>query len=439
MFVDVDTDDIRFVMDAETVDRLQQTEHEDGRHTDIDDRRRRAGELDAQQLDAATQEESCFAGHRADDGQRRISPQTDRQRAHDTAGPVDGEGADRVVDLHLLDEVGHQNDEDTAGDADGERANRRHEGATGRDADEAGERAVQRIAQVPLAGASVHKEHRRQTAGRRAQRRVEHDQADQVTVTDRAQGRAGVETVPAEPQDHRAEGSVTHVMRLGRAAENASGARPKHDRTDEGDHAAHRVDNRAAGEVVEAQRAEPAAAPDPVNDNGVDENGDEGAIDQVADKIGALGHRAGGNGAGRGREGELEEEHRQRRDIECAKRLAHHVHAGHEQRSAEQAAVARPERDTETNHPPHNSREASVDEVFEQRIHGCCLPDHAGFQQRKPGLHEEDQEPGEQHPGGIDTHLQRRNVVQRDRRTVLCQAHRCAEGSQYYRTDCQYQ
>ena len=103
--------------------------------------------------------------------------------------------------------------------------------------------------------------------------------------------RAGVEAVPAEPQDQTADDGDREIVRQHRAAavalELATQPRPKQMRAGDGDPAADRVHDGRAGEVVEvhaearqevafaAHRGEEAVrTPAPVAEDRIDEAGD---------------------------------------------------------------------------------------------------------------------------------------------------------------------
>ena len=192
--------------------------------------------------------------------------QADGPRAPDAAHAVDGDGADRVVDAEVLDEVDAEHDEHAGDGADDHRAGRVDPVARRGDGDEAAEEAVDRDADVPLLEPWVDVEHRGQPAGRGGQGGVGGHPADAVGV-ERRQRAAGVEPVPAEPQDDAAEGGEVEVVARRHAAavalELAAEAGPEDDRAGEGDHAAHRVDDGRAGEVTEEHAVAAASCSQP--------------------------------------------------------------------------------------------------------------------------------------------------------------------------------
>ena len=149
--------------------------------------------------------------------------------------------------------------------------------------------------------------------------------ADKVHRRKRA---AGIESVPAEPENQSAADGDGQIMRQhGSAAialEFAAEPRAQNDRAGQRDESADGVHDRGAGEIMEghaqgredvagaAHVGQPAVrAPCPVSDDRIDEASDADAVEKVADETGAADHRAGSDRrAGIGK-GELENPDRQ--------------------------------------------------------------------------------------------------------------------------------
>src|SRR5205807_2247337 len=183
------------------------------------------------------------------------------------------------------------------------------------DGNQAGQEAVDREAHVPLLAHHVSGEHGGQTSSARRKRCIRGDSADALEVH-RGKGAAGVEAVPAEPEEKSARCRNGQVMRHHRTAavtlECASKARPKYDRTGQCYESADGVYYCRAGEIMKRitevrkevacashRREEPVRAPGPVTDDRIDESGNTYAVEQVAHEPGAADHRAGGDrGAG---------------------------------------------------------------------------------------------------------------------------------------------
>ena len=124
--------------------------------------------------------------------------------------------------------------------------------------------------------------------GRRNRRRQEN----------RAEGfdalrRRAVEAVPAEPENEHAEARANHLC--------------ANQRAQTADH----VNRARTGVVVEAQLCQPAAAPDPVRLNGVNQRGDDSGIHAVGEELRAFCHCAGDDGRRRRAENEVKDEVRE--------------------------------------------------------------------------------------------------------------------------------
>ena len=168
---------------------------------------------------------------------------------------------------------------------------------------------------------------------------------------------------------------------------------------DAGAHAAYHVDCGGAGEVMEAQLAQPAAAPDPVAGDGIDESGDAEGVDAVGDELGALCHGAGDDGGGGGAEDRLEDQEREQR------------HAGGEYvgvvasdkgiKPADNGAGPA-EHETEAQNPVGGGADAEVHQILHQNIAGVLGPGEARLAHGEAGLHEEDQGRAQQDPNRVD-------------------------------------
>ena len=110
-------------------------------------------------------------------------------------------------------------------------------------------------------------------------------------------------------------------------------------------HAAHQVHHGGTGEVdvpvteaeLLAQRGQPAAAPDPVAEQRVDDHRHEEPEDEERRPLPALGHGAGRDRAGGVHEHHLEEEQREHADVVGVAAQEEALHAEEPERVAEQA------------------------------------------------------------------------------------------------------
>ena len=144
--------------------------------------------------------------------------------------------------------------------------------------------------------------------------------------------------------------------------------------------------------------AQPAAAPDPVTGNRVDDGRDEEAVDQVGRELGAFSHGTGNNRGRSSGKDQLEEPESQ------DGQTGHIVTA-----ADEEAACADPAASGCTKHegiakgPESQAGKDKVDQVFEQDVGGVLRAGQTSFNKSKTGLHPENQEGGDQHPEGVQT------------------------------------
>src|SRR5208282_2169563 len=140
-----------------------------------------------------------------------ISEQANAEATPRTAGTVDADGTDGVVDLeHPLDEEYAPDHQDARTGPDDHRAGRADEGAGSRDRDQASEQSVATHRRIRLTKYRPHVENRGAAAcGRRQHRAGRHARQAPVGA---GQGTAGVEAEPAEGQDERTDHSKGDVV-----------------------------------------------------------------------------------------------------------------------------------------------------------------------------------------------------------------------------------
>ena len=384
----VDLDLLRHAQADELVDDLEDHEHrgqDPRRHGDESER------LDAQLGHAAAIEEAAVGGKEAN-----------AERAEGAAAAVDRDGADGVVDLYdLVEELDRQDHDDARDDARDGGAERVHDVAAGGDGDEAGERGVERQRDVGLAVAAPGEDHRGEGGHRRGEVGVEADEAGvgHLVVAGHADGGAAVEAEPAEPQDKDAEGHGGHAVaedgaRLAVLAVLAD-ARPQERGAEAGRHAADEVDRSRAGEVMEAELREPAAAPDPVTRDRVDDQADHRRVEHVGLEVRALGHRAGNDGGGRRAEHGLEQR------VDPGGQRAEVVATLDERVEAADEGARAAEHDAEAEDPEYRGADAEVHEVLHQDVAGVLRAGKTGLAQREASLHEIDEERPDERPGHV--------------------------------------
>ena len=178
-----------------------------------------------------------------------------------------------------------------------------------------------------------------------------------------------------------------------------AGARPHDRRAGQGNEPAHRVDHPGAGIVLSAQDAQPAAAPDPVAVQGIDDRANQEAVGEVRLGLGALGYGPGHDGSGGAGKDHLE--HPVHIDLPIAagphpagqEKVIGAGNAGRRS-SHHQGKAESPERQG-SNGEVHKALGHIVDRAFG--------PDQAGPQESEPGLHKKDQESGRH--GGQVAHI----------------------------------
>ena len=148
---------------------------------------------------------SASAGHREDPG---------RERPPHARHPVDGDGADRVVDPDPLDEQDAEHGDHAGDQPDDDRRPRRDEPGRRGHGDEGRDHAVEHHRQV---GLPQHDPRRGDGADRAGRGRDVRRQRDVREVADPVAGddperRARVEAEPAEPEDQDAERDERHVV-----------------------------------------------------------------------------------------------------------------------------------------------------------------------------------------------------------------------------------
>ena len=138
-------------------------------------------------------------------------------------------------------------------------------------------------------------------------------------AADRAEGRAGVEPEPAEPEDQHAEADQRHRVPRDRprfaVCSVLADPRAEQQQRREGAGRADQVDHRRAGEVLHPDvHLQPAAAEDPVAEDRVEHRAEDDRVDHVGAELDPLQGRAPDDRQRDGAEDELEEHERGRAD-----------------------------------------------------------------------------------------------------------------------------
>ena len=145
---------------------------------------------------------------------------------------------------------------------------------------------------------------------------------------------------------------------------------------------------------MKAHLSEPAAAPNPMTGNRVDEQGDAQRVQAVCGELGTLCHRTGDNGC-RGRtEYRLENQ-------ECKKRNAIRQNRRIISANHRIQFTAGTEHQAEANQPEYRCTDGKVHQVLHQDVAGVLRTGKTGLAHGKACLHEEHQSRTEQNPYGV--------------------------------------
>ena len=181
------------------------------------------------------------------------------------------------------------------------------------------------------------------------------------------------------------------------------------DGTNQGQHATHAVNDGRTGKIVEhitkgshhkavgSIVAKPAATPGPVPLYGVDDQRDNGAVNQIHRELGALGHSTAHDGGTGGTEHSFENQEALNRQVALVETQVAPV--GHTDKAA-QHVVAKHK--SEAQEEEQQRAEHKIYKVFHQNV-GCVLTaSKSRFTQCKTRLHPEHQHRSQQHPYGIE-------------------------------------
>ena len=201
-------------------------------------------------------------------------------------------------------------------------------------------------------------------------------------------GGAAVKSKPAHPQDKHAKacqgdavaGDGIYAAILIVLADSGSQKPCPY----EGAHAANQMDAGGTGEIMESHFRKPAAAPDPMAGNGVNQKGDDHGINAVGGELRPFRHGAGHDGGGGGAEHGLEEEVRHG-GIAC---IIGHLEMGDEKiRRTDNAADVRAEHEAEAKEPEHHGAQGKVHEILHDDVACVLRTGQSSLHHGKPRLH----------------------------------------------------
>jgi hypothetical protein len=170
-------------------------------------------------------------------------------------------------------------------------------------------------------------------------------------------------------------------------------------------HRAGEVDDRRAGEVLHSELGQPAAAPDPVPHQRVDDASEDYREYHVHRELGPLEHRAPDDRQGHSAERHLEEELGRERDlgprepgVDVVDRACRRVE---EPALRPHDGVAGAEGDREPHGPEQERCDREVHEYLRYHAPDVLHPREADLQHREPRLHEQDQDRRYEDPHGV--------------------------------------
>ncbi|XBH78987.1 hypothetical protein VPH35_105073 [Triticum aestivum] len=376
----------------------------------------------AQQPPSAAHEQPVRPPRRAVD-LLHVLPAREQRREDDApraAPAVQLRRLQRVVELEPGGQLVQPDEHPRRHEPADDRRPRVHHGAPRGDRREAAQEAVADVQHVPVPRLEPLPEQRRQRRraageggrhGRAAYRRpLPVDAAGRAVGLEDGEERAGVEPVPAKPQQEGAQDDERRAVPAQRHRSSGVVEPPNagalDERAPEPGHAADHVDNPGPGEVddagVEEQRPRrpggggPAVGgPDPVGHHRVDEAGEEGRVDEVGHELRPLRDGAGGYpGRGDG-EGPLEEE-----EAVVEADLGNVTEA--EEVLPDEAVGGRTEGEGEAEEVVEERAGGGVEHVGEHDVHGVLGPDGARAEHGEAELHGEHQVGGEEQVRRVD-------------------------------------
>mmetsp|Transcript_36817 Transcript_36817/g.80213 ORF Transcript_36817/g.80213 Transcript_36817/m.80213 type:complete len:521 (+) Transcript_36817:126-1688(+) len=400
------------LIDGHTQDAGRLHDHEDaankGAHPGHDGENTQ--ELAAQELPPTAEEHTVLNLAR---GSVRLNhvllarEQSDHDHTESAAEAVHGRGTQGVVNLKLQQHSAAQVEEDPGERADQQGSGGVNHGAAGGDAHKSRENTVARLGQVPSLGLAEVPHERRHTAGGSGDGGRHRSAGHGLDRTVDGEHGAGVEPVPAEPQDKGSEHNQRHGVSLEVGARGAIALETPAPRADDrGAHepskATSHVHNTAAGEIdhaavphkrIRVERAQPTlGGPDPVRHDGVYEAREEHRVDDVGLERAALSNRAADYGGSGSSERPLEDE-----EWPIGEVVEEEIVVADEAVGGGPLTV----RESVAEGPVHGSTEARIQDVLQEDVHAVLAADGPSAQHGKARLHEKHQVGVGQHEAAI--------------------------------------
>ena len=311
MLGQVKTHNLFFSRHTQADRRADEQEHNGNRHGCPSADRKHTKQLFCKQCNAAAVEQ---AGEAIVAGGCGRCKKTDCNGTPNAVAEVDGNRADRVIDMELIvEQPNAERAKETGHNADDCRAEAVRYVTAGGDGDQTGERSVETHGNIRLAVLYPCEDHAGDGCYGRCDGGREEDRAELLNAC----CRSAVEAVPAEPEDKYAKAAERNVVAresidlydlAGCILFELADARAEQLCADERGKTAYHVDGAGACKIMEAELRKPAAAPDPVCFDGVYQSGDNTGVNAVGKELCAFCHCAGNDGCGRGAEHKVEYE-----------------------------------------------------------------------------------------------------------------------------------
>ena len=296
-------------------------------------------------------------------------------------------------------------DEDTRHDPHDGGTDGVHRRTARRDTDETCQTSVDTHGHVGFAVLNPSENHRHAGRHRRGNRRI-HEDGGKLR---RSGCRRAVKAVPTEPKNKRAErtqgnGVTGNGVDFRHFAALIFGIFPdtgaQENCADEGGDTADHMDCRRACIVVETKSRKPAAAPNPMRFNGINEQGNDRGINAIGNKFRSFRHRARNDGRRRRAEHEVEHEGRRsrepfRRAFDKPYEIRPKIHVG-DPDEAEEGVLAHHQPKPEQGE--YDRADAEIHQVFHDNVACVFRSRKSRFHHGKACLHEENQRRTDQVP-----------------------------------------
>ena len=386
---------------ADSAALLHDTEGDYHHNRRISGNRRKAEQLESRLLEGAGVEKTGKAC-----GGVGVCKKSHGDCSPDTVCHMYAHGADGIVDVELkVEQLDHENNQEAGNDTHNGSAYRVICVAARGNADKTCKRGVEAHGNIGFAVSYPCKEHGGHGCNRGSNRGGE----EYGGKLGGGGGGGSVEAVPAEPQNEHSESSEGYgvagngvdlcylaALVLNILADTGSEEGSAHKCSDTADH----VNGAGACIIVEAELRKPAAAPDPMGLDGIDEKGNNRGINAVGRKLGAFGHGARNDGCGGGAEHKVEYEgggvgKAFGGTCDEVLEVLEHVHVGNTDES---------EKGILTHHKgvaqerKNNCADTKVHQVFHYDVAGVFCSCKSGLDHCETGLHPKDEGSTDQVP-----------------------------------------